>query len=112
MSLGSLAVVLLLPVALVAGLRTHRWTRVVVASLGAALAALIFPTAAVVIVVAALVALIAGALILGTGVHAVGRPGGTLSVAELVVAGLAVRWWRRRQVRWWSESWARRARQR
>ncbi len=112
MSLGPLAIVLLLPVGLVAGLRTHRWTRVVVVGLGAALAALIFPTAAVVVVVAALLALIAGAVLLGTGVHAVGRPGATLSVAELVVGGLAVRWWRRRQVRRWSEPWARRARQR
>jgi hypothetical protein len=111
-SLGSLAVVLLLPVALVAGLRTHRWTRAVMATLGAALAALIFPTAAVVIVGAAMMALLVGAVILGTGVHAAGRPGGTLSVAELVVGGLAVHWWRRRRGRRWSDSWARRARQR
>jgi hypothetical protein len=111
-SLGPLAVVLLLPVVLVAGLRTHRWTRVVVGGLGTGLAALIFPTAAVVVIIAALLALIAGAVLLGTGVHAVGRPGGTLNVVELVVAGLAVRWWRRHQVRRWSDSWARRARQR
>jgi hypothetical protein len=111
-SLGPLAVVLLLPVVLVAGLRTNRWTPVVVAGLGAALAALIFSTAAVVIVVAALLALIAGAVLLGTGVHAGSRPGGTLNVAELVVAGLAVRWWRRHPVGRWSDSWARRARQR
>jgi hypothetical protein len=110
-SLGPLAVVLLLPVALVVGLRTRRWTRVVVAGLGAALAALIFPTAAVIIVVAGVLALIAGAVLLGTGAHAVGRPGGTLSVAELVVGGLAIRWWRRRQVRRWTDSWPRRARQ-
>jgi hypothetical protein len=111
-SLGPLAAVLLLPVVLVAGLRTHRWTLVVVAGVGAALAALIFPTAAVVIVVAALLALLAGAFLLGTGVHAVGRPGGTLTVAEVVVGRLAVLWWRRRQVRGWSDLWARRARQR
>jgi hypothetical protein len=110
-SLASLAVLLLLPLALVVGLRTHRWTRVVVAGIGAALAALVFPTAAVIVVVAAGVALLAGAVLLGTGAHAVGRPGGTLSVAELVVGGLAIRWWRRRQVRRWSDSWARRARQ-
>jgi hypothetical protein len=111
-SLGPLAVVLLLPVVLVAGLRTHRWTPVVVAGLGAALVALIFSTAAVAIVVAALLALIAGAVLLGTGVHAGSRPGGTLNLAELVVAGLAVRWWRRHPVGRWSDSWARRARQR
>jgi hypothetical protein len=104
-------VVLLLPVVLVVGLRTHRWGRVFVAGLGAGLAALIVPTAGIVIVVAALLALIAGAVVLGTGAHAVGRPGGTLSVAELLVGGLAIRWLRRRQARRWSASWARRARQ-
>jgi hypothetical protein len=111
-SLGPLALVLLLPVVLVAGLRTHRWTPVVVAGLGAALAALLFSTAAVVIVVVALLALIAGAVLLGTGVHAGSGPGGALNVVELVVAGLAVRWWRRHQVGRWSDSRARRARQR
>lgn len=108
MSLGPLAVVLLLPLALVIGLRTHRWNRVLVAGGTAAFAALTFPTAALVIVIGALVSLVAGAVLLGTGTHAVGRPAGTLSVAELVVGGLALRWWRRRQARRWSDSWARR----
>jgi hypothetical protein len=106
-----LAVVLLLPVLLVVGLRTQRWTRVAIAGLGAAVAALMFPTAAVVIVVAALLSMIAGAVLLGTGGHAIGRLGRTLSVAELVVGGLAVRSWRRRQARRWADSWARRASQ-
>jgi hypothetical protein len=48
---------------------------------------------------------------LGTGAHAAGGPGGTLRVAELLVGALAIRWWRRRQARRWSESWARRVRQ-
>jgi hypothetical protein len=98
-----------MPVVLVVGLRTHRWTPVVVGGVGAAVAALVFPTAAVVVVIAALLSTIAGAVLLGTGVHAIGRPGGTLSVAELVVGGIAVHWWRRRQARRWVGSRARRA---
>ena len=107
MSLGPLAVVLLLPLALVVGLRTHRWTRVVVIASGAAITALVLPTAAVVMVVGALVSMTVGAVLLGTGAHVVGRPAGALSVAEVLAGGLALRWWRRRQVRRWSDSWAR-----
>jgi len=106
-SLGPLAVVLVLPVALVLGLRTHRWSRVAVAGGAVALTALVVPTAAVVIVVGALLSLIAGAVLLGTGAHAAGRPAGTVRLAELVAGGLALRWWRRRQVRRWSDSWGR-----
>ena len=108
MSLGALAVVLLLPVAVVLGLRTRRWKRVVVAGAGAAGAALIVPTAAVVMVVGALLALMVGAVLLGTGAHAFSRPVPGLNVAELVVGGLALRWWRRRQSRRWSDAWVRR----
>ncbi len=107
MSLAPLAVVLLVPVALVIGLRTHRWKGVIVLGCAAAMVALLVPTAAVLIVAGALVSLIAGAVLLGTGLHAVGRRGGTLGVAELVAGGLALRWWRRRQVRRWSDTWAR-----
>jgi hypothetical protein len=110
-SLGPLAVVLLLPLVLVVGLRTQRWTYVVIAGVGAAVAALAFSTAAIVIVVVTLLSMIAGAVLLGTGVHAIGRPGRTLSVAELVVGSLAVHWWRRRPARRWADSWARRASQ-
>jgi hypothetical protein len=106
-SLGPLAVVLLVPVALVVGLRTDRWKRVIVVGGAAAITAVLLPTAAMVIVAGAMVSLIAGAVVLGTGAHRVGRPTGSLSVAELMAGGLALRWLRRRQVRRWTDSWAR-----
>ncbi len=106
MSLGPLAVVLLLPLALVVGLRTHRWKGVIVLGSAAAIVALTVPTAAVVIVAGGLVSLIVGAVLLGDGGHAVGRAG----VADQVAGGLALRWWRRRQIRRWSHAWARFAR--
>jgi hypothetical protein len=108
MSFGPLAVVLLVPLVVVACLRTYRWKQVIAGGAIAGAIALIYPAAAVLIVISALVALVAGAVLLGTGAHAVRKPNGTLSVAELVVGGLALRLWRRRQARRWSDSWARR----
>ena len=111
MSLGPLAAVLLVPVALVIGLRTGRWWSVIIVGGAAAVTAAAFPTAAVVVVIAALMSLVAGAVVLGTGAHAVGGVRRTVSVAEVIAGGLALRWWRRRQIRRWSDSWARLVRQ-
>ena len=64
-----------------------------------------------VVVIGALMSLVAGAVVLGTGAHAVGGVRRTVSVAEVIAGGLALRWWRRRQTRRWSDSWARLVRQ-